>query len=72
MVLRYSCFPCLLLSLLVCIIYLLCTLESIHFRGSIHRSENGIAKIALDFLKRSTFSIVGAVAVLKLTYLTLL
>jgi hypothetical protein len=35
------------------------------------RLGNGTAKIALDFLKRSTFSIVGAVAVLKLTYQTL-
>lgn len=39
---------------------------------TIHRLGNGIAKIALDFLKRSTFSIVDAVSVLKLTYLTLL
>jgi hypothetical protein len=36
-----------------------------------YRLGNGTAKIALDFLKRSTFSIVGAVAVLKLTYQTL-
>lgn len=50
-------------------IYQLCALKSIPLKIflciTIHRSENGIAKIVLDFLKRSTFLIVGAVAVLK-------
>lgn len=68
MVLRYSCDH--LLSICQSGRHISAVCFEVHTSNfflciTIHRSENGIAKIVLDFLKRSTFLIVGAVAVLK-------